>query len=978
MTYSVETVDLKQTKELECRAMICQFHFEEFDWQKKTGLTFLTYNDKISKKISTFLQIAKQNSVDLVLLPELSVPEKLVEKIRLWSQEHNAIVVCGSHYFENADGYTSRCPVIVSGSNYFTEKIMPSPFEKSPIVGEGLNSGNKIIKISNSQFGNIGVLICSDYLDEDLKKNLDLESLDILCIPAFQNNSDFYHRRMATDCENSKNGIYILYSNFVHPKSGDGRSALFGTMDNIFSEKLQEREFTDLDPAKKLFEFKKDIEYLIVDIDLQNKRPFINRNISTEPNVRIVSTDIAPLSKDADFLQKISHDDERYKGIDEYYVAPTEYEEIIDSLEKHNLVFIIGDPGIGKTYTAVKILKDFYEKGFEPIWFAGLEKEDRNVQSRVLSQFTPESKQIVYFEDPFGRTVFERRDALFQVFSPLLDKLSQLDSKIIITSRKEIFERFSQESLLETEVLELKKELNVRRPSYDASRLVLIFKKLASSFCEWFANIEFRKLVYHAIESKKLTTPLAIRDLVFGSRSITSIEELEDRIVRRKHEIVKVFALEIHELTTPAKVFLYIVFLSGYKGHGILASMFLEILKELRALGIEANAYSFNIELRAQLGYRVEQLGSVRTAYRLSHPVYEEALAKLIFSDDKAETIVKLIIQEHAKINTNQAYRIINRIVVKYPKVALLLFRYLLENNLKLSNDDLRASVSQKLVSIYFLTRQTEFFDLALLVYPFKDLVDDINKGGDDDRGLSNKLNLVKVYKLNSPLGFDSSYSKKIDWNRVFNTINSHPTLAGTLLYYLFICVSINPKSIATFVEKRSSISLQRVYFYLDKRDRERFEQLLGNFGLKKEIRKYSDQISELEKQYGKGKKNRKLFINILFADRKYFGKLTIDKGAENAFKDAWRNLLPAGIVNVTGEFGAGSVVAIVTEDDKILGVGVTEYSAKDLRIIMKHSSNEFQELLGFFHSVAAVKREFLNIFVDDKTASQEWQFEPK
>ena len=94
----LEVIDLKQEKQSNCRVMICQLNSNDFDWKNSNGLHFLIHNEKISIKVIEFLKIAKHNSVDLVLFPELSIPEKLIEKIQEWSKEQQSIVICGSHY----------------------------------------------------------------------------------------------------------------------------------------------------------------------------------------------------------------------------------------------------------------------------------------------------------------------------------------------------------------------------------------------------------------------------------------------------------------------------------------------------------------------------------------------------------------------------------------------------------------------------------------------------------------------------------------------------------------------------------------------------------------------------------------------------------------------------------------------------------------------------------------------------------------
>lgn len=937
--------------------MICQLNSVEYDWTNSYGLYFLTNNDKLTNKIKEFLKIAKQNSVDLLVFPELSIPEKLMEKIQEWSKEQEAIVICGSHYYSSQGVHISRCPVIIKGNIYFSEKVNPSPLEKSPIVGEGINSGTKILKFTNSLIGNFGVLICSDYLEENLKNELDLNSLDILCVPSFQRDSKLYHTRMNIDCENSERGIYILYSNFKDPKNGDGNSSIFGLMDRLFSEKLKNAGYTDSNPDKKLFQFKEESEYLVAELDIDSKRPFANRNIATEPNFRLISTNTQAKNKDLAFIQKVAHDDERYKRIDELYVPPVEYEEIIEILDKKNIVFIVGDPGIGKTYTAVKILKNYFEKGYEPIWFAGLEKEERELQSKVLIDFIPSDNQIVYFEDPFGRTAFERRDSLFQVFSPLLDKLSNLNCKVIITSRKEIFETFSKESLLEADVLRLKKELNIRNPSYGTKELRLIFDKLGSLICDWFEKKEYKELVYTAINDEQITTPLAIRDLIFVSRNLTSAEMLIEHIKRRGSETIKVFALEILSTSITAKTILYLTYFCGTKGKPYLSELFVNIARELANLNLTISSFSLNVEMRTQLGFRIEQFGSIKSAYKFSHPVYEESLSNLILSDPYCEIIAKIIIQELAKKDIKTAYMIINKYVVKYPDVSLLLFKHLLEIDSQIVDTSLRLTVCQKLISTYFVTKNNDFFNLALQFFSLADLINDINNTTDWSE-LSQKLSLCVRYINNSPIDFDSSITNKIEWEKVFSNKNDHYFIPSKLLHLLVLSGSINPISLSVFIDKKGNNLVKKMYLLLDSNDRKRLYKLLKGHSVQREFRRYKNSVEGIDNI--KGAKKFQLFRRIIFSELKYFGRIVIDPGAQKAISKPWLNLLPVGIKEVTGNFQSGATVGVFNEDQNLIAVGVVEYSSEDLKKIMRHPSSVFQELIGYYHTSCAIKADFL------------------
>lgn len=74
-------------------------------------------------------------------------------------------------------------------------------------------------------------------------------------------------------------------------------------------------------------------------------------------------------------------------------------------------------------------------------------KEDRDEQKEHLLNFEPQERDIVYLEDPFGRTVFENREELKTLFGNWVEKFRACKAKLIITSRAEVFKKFEQEVL---------------------------------------------------------------------------------------------------------------------------------------------------------------------------------------------------------------------------------------------------------------------------------------------------------------------------------------------------------------------------------------------------------------------------------------------------------------------------------------------------------------------------------------------------
>ncbi len=76
-------------------------------------------------------------------------------------------------------------------------------------------------------------------------------------------------------------------------------------------------------------------------------------------------------------------------------------------------------------------------------------------------------------------------------------------------------------------------------------------------------------------------------------------------------------------------------------------------------------------------------------------------------------------------------------------------------------------------------------------------------------------------------------------------------------------------------------------------------------------------------------------------------GCLVIDEGAAHALMHNGKSLLPIGIVAVKGEFGVGAPVTFQTQAGQNLGVGLVNYSAADIRLIMGLRSGQVKACLG-------------------------------
>jgi len=101
----------------------------------------------------------------------------------------------------------------------------------------------------------------------------------------------------------------------------------------------------------------------------------------------------------------------------------------------------------------------------------------------------------------------------------------------------------------------------------------------------------------------------------------------------------------------------------------------------------------------------------------------------------------------------------------------------------------------------------------------------------------------------------------------------------------------------------------------------------------------------------------RKRWINAM----KPKGELRLDAGAVAAMAQG-KSLLPAGVTAVTGSFGRGDPVALVSPEGDIMGKGLVRYTAVEAKAIAGHRSGEIEAILGYQGRAALVHRDDLVI----------------
>jgi glutamate 5-kinase len=94
-------------------------------------------------------------------------------------------------------------------------------------------------------------------------------------------------------------------------------------------------------------------------------------------------------------------------------------------------------------------------------------------------------------------------------------------------------------------------------------------------------------------------------------------------------------------------------------------------------------------------------------------------------------------------------------------------------------------------------------------------------------------------------------------------------------------------------------------------------------------------------------------------------GTLVLDDGAVRAVVQAGRSLLPAGILDVQGQFAAGDCVALVDGSGHELARGLVAYDAADCRRIRGLASARVREELGYHIADEVIHRDDLVVLED-------------
>lgn len=341
------------------------------------------------------------------------------------------------------------------------------------------------------------------------------------------------------------------------------------------------------------------------------------------------------------FLEKLNRQASSwYRRIDRIFVPPNEYDDVIRCLEKYGAVFLIGDPEIGKTYTAVRILWEYYCKGYNPVWHSGSEFEERRKIRQTMSDCRLQSHSMNYFEDPFGRTKFEDREEIRRTIGSFVTLAQESNAKVIITSREEIFKEFNKERLSQSDLDQLTVEMRLMQPSYTKKKMEEILLDWAAEFdCKWLRGDNIKSFVL--IEAgNKLTTPLSLRDFALASKDYDNPSMISSLITEKSKEVKEAFAEEIAKMAKEKILFLSLVYLLGHLEKEKIKAIYGTISVKL---GLDPKGYPFE-HLEKWFETKITHCWQ-GGPFEFTHPSYEEGLVRS-WSNVKIENFFMDLINE--------------------------------------------------------------------------------------------------------------------------------------------------------------------------------------------------------------------------------------------------------------------------------------------------------------------------------------------
>ncbi|HIE31586.1 MAG TPA: hypothetical protein EYP67_04275 [Methanosarcinales archaeon] len=267
------------TLEHDCRRGIASNYFNiaivqlKYHLYKEGSAIKVRHDDQYLNKIGSILDAVKEEA-DLIVFPEFSIPFDYLSEFKRYSDANGIVIVAGSHYvidanlgkygdlfdsefgeFGEKDLLKNIAPVIIPSSKKIlhTEKVLAAKVERPLFFEEGMMPGNlnRIFKLRDDV--TCGVMICFDFLNDDLRKRI-TDACNIIVVPQSNPEPRRFYGVGKMEIDNPRgagNKAYIMASGiftFYDGETNDGKtisgggSRVIQTLDKDSHKKQEKRE----------------------------------------------------------------------------------------------------------------------------------------------------------------------------------------------------------------------------------------------------------------------------------------------------------------------------------------------------------------------------------------------------------------------------------------------------------------------------------------------------------------------------------------------------------------------------------------------------------------------------------------------------------------------------------------------------------------------------------------------------------------
>ncbi|MBU7028799.1 MAG: HEAT repeat domain-containing protein [Theionarchaea archaeon] len=322
------------------------------------------------------------------------------------------------------------------------------------------------------------------------------------------------------------------------------------------------------------------------------------------------------------FCDQFKFGETRYRKMKDLFEPPYQYEEMKRKLNEYKVLLILGEPHLGKTYTALNLLYDYYVEGFTVDFRSELYR--REMQQEMMYQWEDLLKpdMVIYLEDPFGKTESENVQIFRSELRRIIQRIQNSKSMVIITSRSNIFKEIGDPDEFPMIVELMKHDI-----SYDLEKRKRIIDKYVAVYKPTWTELldkNIDKVSLKEYIARELKEPHNINIFFEKSLKIEDIRVLFDKVDESK-EVLKAFTQEIEGSSTAEKVFFYICYIFGrVEGFELAENSYLKVL---RNFNLDPYRYDFRKFLKKH-NFRVETYHEIGLKIKFSHPTFSKAIEK--------------------------------------------------------------------------------------------------------------------------------------------------------------------------------------------------------------------------------------------------------------------------------------------------------------------------------------------------------------